>query len=193
MIDLVTSLFAPHGPVRIYPHHSELVGYEWTIETKLDQTFGFLLNEKLSAPRMGLPRAVCIAYLAGLFDAEGSLWVAGIFTPQLSIANKDEDLLQWVVSFLEKIGFTPWRGKPDENGVSRVSLHKGEEVTRLVRILPMRHPEKKARRKIILDVARPLSQRMAGWNGLLDMIEVDTKEYVAAAEDSFKARRGINL
>jgi hypothetical protein len=118
MIDLVRSLFTPYGPVRIYPHHSRLVGYEWTIETELDQTFRFLLDEKLRAPGTDQSGAVCLAYLAGLFDAEGSLSIAGTFTPQLSIANADEDMLHWVECFLEKMGFTPWRKTRQEWGVS---------------------------------------------------------------------------
>jgi hypothetical protein len=197
MIDLVTSLFAPHGPVRIYPHYSQLVGYEWSIESELDQTFEFLLREKLSTPRLGLTsltRKVCAAYLAGIFDAEGSLWVTGSsFTPQLSIANKDVDLLNWSASFLEEIGLTPWTGRPDKNGVSRVALYRGEEVTRLLLTLPIRHPEKKARRKIVFDVVRPWPERLEAWDELIRTIDVDTREFVAAAEESFKAMRGRKL
>ena len=193
MIDLVTSLFAPYGPVRVYPHHSRLVGYEWTIEAELDQTFRFLLDDKLRTPGTGLSRAVCLAYLAGLFDAEGSLSVAGTFTPQLSIANTDEDLLDWVECFLKRIGFTPWRGRPDKNGVSRVALLKGDEVMRLLRILPTRHPEKKARRKIVMKMESPLTQRLAAWYELISLIEADTKEFVAAAEELFKSKQDIKL
>jgi hypothetical protein len=193
MIDLVASLFAPHGPVRVYPHHSRLVGYEWTIETELDQTFRFLLDEKLRNPGTGVSKAVCLAYLAGLFDAEGSLSVAATFTPQLSIANTDEDLLDWVERFLEKIGFTPWRGRPDKNGVSRVALLRGDEVRQLLRILPIRHPEKKARRKIVMNMESPWMQRLAAWDELIVMIQADTKEFVAAAEELFKERRKIKL
>jgi len=194
MIDLVTSLFAPHGPVRIYPHYSQLVGYEWSIESELDQTFAFLLREKLNTPRLGLTRKVCAAYLAGIFDAEGSLWVTGSsFTPQLSIANKDVDLLNWAASFLEEIGLTPWTGRPDKNGVSRVALYSGGEVMRLLRTLPIRHPEKKARRKIVFDVDRPWPERLEAWDELIRMIDVDTEEFIAAAEESFKAMRGGKL
>src|SRR6266849_3203491 len=43
MIELVTYLFAPYGPVRVYPHYTDFAGYEWTVESELDRTFEFLL------------------------------------------------------------------------------------------------------------------------------------------------------
>jgi hypothetical protein len=64
---------------------------------------------------------------------------------------------------------------------------------RLLRTLPVRHPEKKARRKIVFDVARPWPERLEAWDELIRMIDVDTEEFIAAAEESFKAMRGGKL
>jgi hypothetical protein len=74
MIELVTSLFAPHGPVRVSPRFSKLVGFEWTVEGELNTTFAFLLNERYWTPDYNLSRSLTVNYLAGLFDAEGSVW-----------------------------------------------------------------------------------------------------------------------
>jgi hypothetical protein len=147
MIDLVASLFIPYGPIRVYPYHSRLVGYEWTIETELDQTFRFLLDGKLGTPRIRSSRVVRIAYLAGLFDAEGSLWLRGNrrFEPRMSFTNTDLGLLNWVRDSLDKMGFHPYLGLPNVDGVRQIQMWRVEEVLKLVRILPVRHPEKKSK------------------------------------------------
>jgi hypothetical protein len=77
MTELVTSLFAPNGPVRTYPHFSKLVGFEWTVEGELNATFSFLLSDRLLAPDYNQSKRLAVSYLAGLFDAEGSMWLRG--------------------------------------------------------------------------------------------------------------------
>jgi hypothetical protein len=191
MIDLVAWLFAPHGPVRTYPRNSKLVGYEWTIETEVDHTFGFLLDEKLSTPRIGLSMALCLAYLAGLFDAEGSLWLrdSGRFEPRMSFTNTDLGLLIWVRDTLEKMGFHPHLGLPNADGVRQIQIWRVEEVLKLTRILPVRHPEKKAKARLVTEgLTRP--DLAARWDALIAEIKADRIEFIALAECILRERGG---
>ena len=129
------------------------MGYEWTIETDLDQTFRFLLDGRLSNPRPGLSKSLCIAYLAGLFDAEGSLWLRSgrRFEPRMSLSNTDFGLLSWARDTLKKMGFHPHLGLPNVDGVRQIQMWRVEEVLKAVRILPVKHPEKKAKARLVIE------------------------------------------
>jgi len=191
MIELVTYLFAPYGPVRIYPHYTDLAGYEWTVEGELDRTFEFLLIEKMNNLGNGVSRRVAMAYLAGLFDAEGSVWirVAGKRTPEISIPNTDASMLDWVKSCLTSAGFTPQRGSPNSDGVAKVRMWRENEITSLLRLMPLRHPEKKARARLLLDAKTPWNEIEKKWRSLLKEFEEDRLSFIALAKHAWMSRR----
>lgn len=191
MIDLVASLFVPYGPVRVYPYHSRLVGYEWTIETELNQTFRFLLDGKLGTPRLGSSRAVDITYLAGLFDAEGSLWLRGNrrFEPRMSFANTDLGLLNWVRYTLDKMGFHPSLGLPNVDGVRQIQRWRVEEVLQLMRMLPIRHPEKKAKVRLLLDSWKSWSEPSQDWSKLIAALEHDRLDFIRLASEKINGKQ----
>jgi len=190
MIELVTYLFAPYGPVRVYPHYTDLAGYEWTVESELHRTFEFLLIEKISNLGNGVSRKVAMAYLAGLFDAEGSLWlrVAGKRTPEISIPNTDANMLDWVMSCLKSAGFSPQRGSPNSDGVAKVRMWRENEITNLLRSMPLRHPEKKARVRLLLDTKTPWLEIEKKWKSLLEGIKQDRLDFVGLAKHAWLSR-----
>ncbi len=190
MIDLITYLFVRYGPVRIYPRLSKLVGYEWTIEADLDHTFEFLLREKLSYPSEILSKESLIYYLAGVFDAEGSIFLRGDrqFGPEISFANKDSSLLEWVASFLTERGLYAWTSKPDSSGVSHVAVWRRGDVIKLLSLVTVRHPEKKAKFRLLLN-RKSQAEIKSEWYKLLEEIERDCREFLRLAENELRFRR----
>ncbi len=191
MIDLVLSLILPHGPARVYPQFSERTGYEWTVEGELDSTFEFLFTEKDIPPSLGAPREVLLAYLAGLFDSEGSVWLAEgrSFAPRVSFTNKDSSMLDWIEDALTVMGFHSWRSSPDKNHTQQTHLWRNREILVLLRMLPLRHPEKKAKARLLIQGERRRKDLSARWDGCLDEIERDRLQCIESAKVTVAPRR----
>jgi hypothetical protein len=191
MIDLVLSLFKPYGPVRVYPRFSKLVGYEWTIEAELDSTFEFLLSQKLIPPAKDAHRKVVLHYLAGLFDAEGSVWLRTIrsFAPRLSVANKDTSMLDWIERQLTGLEVYWHRSRPDKNGICQTQIWRNADILKLLRAMPLRHPEKKAKTRLLLGFERESFDLQKRWAALLSEIEFDRLQFIELAKQDTAKRR----
>lgn len=189
-LDLFTSLFAPYGPVNTYPTISKMVGFEWGISAALDSSFAFLLLQRHTDPSGVLGKEAWMSYLAGLFDAEGSLWIKGdrSFTPFWSLTNSDSRVLDWTMLYLGELGLHPFRERPTSEGVGRVWLCRREEVVALLRRLPIRHPEKKAKARIILDQRTKPWDKHVCWDRLRVEIKHDRHELIRAAERELSKR-----
>ena len=90
MADLFESVFSPYGHVHRCPREAQLAGHEWTLECDLDSSFEFLLAEPTVGQLKALSQTEAIAFLAGLFDAEGSVFLHnknGRYNPEASISN----------------------------------------------------------------------------------------------------------
>lgn len=123
-------------------------------------------------------------YLAGLFDAEGCLWLqTGVgFSPFWGLFNSDTKMLDWVMNFLGELGFHPSRPSPRPDGVGRVQLQRPAEVAKLLRMMPIKHPEKKAKARLVLDQRLRPEEKRERWCDLLGEIERDRNEMVRLAE-----------
>ncbi len=190
LIELVQSLFAPYGPTRTYPRFSKMTGYEWTVEGELDPSFEFLLLEK-NTPPQNVKKETVLSYLGGLFDAEGSIWVwdGRAFAPRLSFTNKDLRMLDWIENQLTRLGFHWRRSPPDDHLVCRTNMWRIADVLALVRAMPLRHPEKKAKVRLFLsrtDLAREFD---AKWYGLLADIEYDRLAFIELAQRILEGTR----
>jgi hypothetical protein len=188
MTELVLGLFAPYGPSRIYPRFSKMVGYEWAVEAELDQSFDFLL--KKDTPPATRSKKVIFSYLAGLFDAEGSVWLwdGRAFAPRLSFTNKDLTMLDWIENQLTALGFHWSRSLPDRSGVYHTHLWRKAEILALVQSLPLRHPEKKAKVRLLLGREDSASEFDSKWYGVLDAIEYDRLEFIELAKRILEER-----
>jgi hypothetical protein len=183
-LDLFTSLFAPYGPILIYPDNTKLRGFGWSIHTSLDESFDFLHQQRLEDPFGIFSESALLSYLAGLFDAEGSLWLKSdrFFAAFWSITNSDPKVLDWVMCFLWQLGFHPKRSPPNPEGVARIVLQRKAEVIRLLQMLPIRHPEKKAKARLVLDQGMRPEEKREQWCDLLEEIERDRNEMLRLAE-----------
>jgi len=166
MEKLFRILFSKSGPIYKYPRLNEFVGHQWSLDCDLDSSFEFLRVAK--KPPSELPPDVrsFFAFLAGFFDAEGSIYYhkkgngGGAF--ELSITNTDHELLQTIASRLDQLRLHSVLRRAEanresaiESGIAnpsefmwRIVVWRHDDVNRLLRMLDFRHPEKSAKAKI---------------------------------------------
>ena len=92
-------------------------------------------------------------YLAGLFDAEGSISLheSTFFGFDISIANKNEPLLQTVFKKMVGLGFDPrLREQKKGSGVWSLYMWQVNHVRTFLKTMPLIHREKRARAKLAL-------------------------------------------
>ncbi|MDE1853356.1 MAG: hypothetical protein KGI38_06375 [Thaumarchaeota archaeon] len=170
MASLFKSLFSPYGHVNCYPRNASLTESEWTLEVDLESSFDFLLSKTALSEIDQLPSKVFRAFLAGFFDAEGSIFLhAKAFgsTPEIQIRNMDIALLRLIARKLRKSGVAvklsyfeqdPERfTTPVSGGIWSLAVWRFGSVKTLIASLPLRHQEKIAKRGIALRFQSPIS------------------------------------
>ena len=213
MADLFEKVFSPFTHVARYPRAAGLVGFEWTLECDLDKSFAFLLAKPTIFELRLLSEKEKLAFLAGLFDAEGSIFLhqkMGRYNPEISFSNTDVALLEFVHATMESIGFKTklvWREQAfDRRGISgpstqgRVILWRFESVQRLLSLLPLRHGEKVAKRALVMRMeyrgssATNLSISQE-WDSLIRSIREARDHFVKSARRSIthSMRQGISV
>jgi hypothetical protein len=204
MAELFESVFAPYAYVHRYPRKAELTGYEWSLECDLDKSFDFLV-EKLSGTDVNsLAPDEFKAFLAGFFDAEGSLFLHEKFagkTPEIAIRNTDAALLRIIEQKIRdmRIGSNLACGEQDPGrfgGNTRgeiwtLSIWRFVSVRLLLEHLPLRHQEKVEKSRIAMRFdAPPSSPRNADleqeWERLTRGIEESRNEFIRKAEAALK-------
>jgi hypothetical protein len=202
MTRLFRNLFEKHGPIYEYPRESALTGFEWSLDCDLDASYSFLLDIGKSADEVMVDDDQFFDFLAGFFDSDGSIYfhrkkMHGAF--EFSLINMNEPLLRKISARLSKFGFSPHLVKSkqkDERGVLngadyiwRLTLWRYAEVVELLKGLPNRHPEKKARVEIALrlgfrsDVEARNLLRME-WETLKASIKKERLHYIEKARDA---------
>jgi len=208
MVELFRSLFEPYGHVYQHPRYKEDTDtYEWNLQTILDGSFGFLLATIGSSIRLiSSTPPTNLAYLAGLFDAEGSV---GIYPAKrltsLSVIyyNTNLELLRFVSDSLAAFGFRPLKPYLDKKkgfrspgyhiemkkDYWRVMLCRFKECQRFLQMLPVRHKEKKLKKLLALRLH--LGQPWVVSGPMVDQLRAETKserdKFVREAERAFLA------
>lgn len=211
MAGLFESLFAPYGYVHRYPREAELTGYEWTLECDLDNSFEFLLRKPMIADVRELDEAWFLAFLSGIFDAEGTIYLhmkKSWHNPEVWITNSDSDLLEFLRARLDSFGYHPvlrWvrqtkdrRGIHGESMIGRLCVTRFLQVQRLLRSLGVRHREKLARRDLALSMNRGSSiaeraEVVVKWKRLSGQIHDEVREFVTAARVAVNSDRTKGL
>ncbi|MDG6985919.1 MAG: hypothetical protein JRM73_04140 [Nitrososphaerota archaeon] len=168
---LFHSLFDAYGHVYQSSRYKKDTGtYEWNLCTILDTSFDFLLESFpaksdwiLSSP------SITLAYLAGLFDAEGSL---GIYPAKLATSlnviyyNTNLELMWFVCAAIRRLGFRPLEPYLDKKkgfrspgyhiemkkDYWRVLLARFQECQAFLSELPLRHSEKVDKKALALSL-----------------------------------------
>jgi LAGLIDADG DNA endonuclease family protein len=204
---LLRELFSASGAVYEYPKESELTGYEWCFDCDLDSSYDFLLNPLDSIPWILATNELFLAFLGGFFDAEGSIFYHkkkswGAF--EFSLRNMNENLLRIIARKLSETGLSPalkrFRQDPDrgvKNGkgfIWRLSLWRYEDVAKILRMLPCRHSEKRAKVEIALTLGfrshREDRQKIVvEWEALKTRIRSECEDYVDRARRAYLTRK----
>lgn len=173
MVELFRSLFEPHGHVYQHPRYKkDTKTYEWNLSTIVDESFEFLMTgAEASWEWVAEGPSTSLAYLAGLFDAEGSV---GIYRNARTTAvttcfyNTNIDLLLFVHKCLDALGRRPTRPYLDKQkgfrspgfhiemkkDYWRVMVANFDESQSLLRTLPLRHREKVEKKQLALSITK---------------------------------------
>jgi hypothetical protein len=181
MAQLFRSLFEPYGHVYQDPRFKkDTQTYEWNLYANLDGSFGFLLEPFSNSADWILSKpSITLAYLAGLFDAEGSV---GIYPAKsrtsLNILyyNTNLDLMRFVVKAIKGLGYRPLPPYLDKKkgfrspgyhiemkkDYWRVLLARFAECQQFLARLPLRHSEKVRKRDLANTLVLGHSWKQAG-------------------------------
>ncbi len=206
LADLFESLFASYAHVARYPRKAKLTDFEWTLECDLDSSFDFLLSKPVITQLEELSRAEMIAFLAGLFDAEGSIFLhdkQGRYNPEAAFTNTEGELmtyitkcvgllgfhckLSWVIQNLDRKGITGYSRK------GQVILWRFRDVLGFLQLVPIKHAEKIAKSRLVqqLEFRGPQSRNLQvarNWEILTSQIKRDRLEFAERAREELENR-----
>lgn len=197
-VDLFENLFAKYGHIRKYPKRTGLTSAELNLEVDLDGTFEFLL-QKLThgVPDIVGDRVKTWAFVAGLFDAEGTVLFHRKAYPDFraELTNTDQRLLEWTQSVFLERGYHPCLshhlqragrlGFAAESEIWKLSLYRHSEVRRLLLELPLRHGEKMTKARLAVRFMDSLSALNSngtpeGWKEYLNSVREGRDKFIAA-------------
>ena len=211
MANLFRTLFESSGHVQSYPRHSRLVEYEWSLECDLDASYEFLIARPDPVILEDIPKKEFYGFLAGLFDAEGSVLFhlkTSRYSPELSITNTDGKMLVAIMNRLERDGFHPHIArKTQKEGrypsaqaglIWRLSIWRIADALNLLSALDLRHSEKVAKKKLALrlvslDQSTLNSKVRTEWDILCERIKQDTAAFVTLARVELAKRKTSKL
>ena len=194
MITLFSSLFRNYGHILLSPRRSRLVDFEWSLQVDLDSSFGFLSHKSLGIT-MDIQNKPNLfrSYLAGLFDAEGSITLKDYYYPRISLTNTNVQVLRVVESELLALGYP---AQIRSQGISKLGA-AGQEiwvlecwgresVRRFVQWIPIKHPEKVSKAQIVRRVCEAvtrdqLSAAADAWEFLNQRIKEERRRLSDAA------------
>lgn len=167
-LNLLQLVFKKYGPIWIYPIKNKKQ-YSWNIHMYLDlKSFNFLLNKNIKLNSFS--KESFFHFLAGLIDSDGSIIIrkAGkYFQYIIRIFNQDTNLLNIIKNQLNLLGFKTnfyINNKKGKILVSRyitakcnkdnyvLELSQKKQVIKLLKQLPIKHPEKILVKKNIFNI-----------------------------------------
>ena len=210
-VQLFAELFGGYGHVYLYPKKAKLTGYEWSMDVDLNDSFRFLLERNAETfHKIMADENLFFSYLAGFFDAEGCVLYhrkgsGGAF--ELNVTNMDIELLTILsgrlldLHYSAKIGRSPHnKDKSKVRGADyiwRIQLWRYEDVSRLLKRLPLRHSEKIAKRNVALTLPTwppPMIrwEVLNKWDNLLEKIESEVAESIRKAHDELARKANLS-
>jgi len=208
MAELFESSFARYSHVHRYPRKASLTGYEWTLECDLDSSFEFLFAKSSLTCLESLSKEEFLAFLAGFFDAEGSIMLhnkRNRFNPEVQIVNTDEAVLEFLQLRIQRLGFSAkldWSVQSKERGgiagysrKGRVSIWRFQEVQRFLRMIPLRQAEKTTKVDVVCSMTFGESrgnnlETAARWEEIVSRIKQQRDVFVSSAKLALEAARG---
>jgi len=209
MANLFQTLFSSYGFVHRYPREADFTGFEWTLEADLDQSFEFLLRKASVHELHGFSSFEFKFFLAGLFDAEGTLSLhrkkfGKSF--EFCINSVDAILLEFIRVRLSDAGFHPIidsrnqdperLGYHKEGRMLRLSLFRKSEVCRILQEVHPKHPERLMKALLITqefcsNLAPMREETVQKWVDLGRSIKQERDEFVEEARLSLLATKSL--
>jgi hypothetical protein len=209
MAELFRNLSEKYGHVSQHSRYKkDTHTYEWNFSTILDVSFSFLLEPRTECRGwiFGSPPTV-LAYLAGLFDAEGTIGIypnARTTSVQVVYYNTDLDLIRCVQKWLghlgyraldpyldKKIGFrSPGFHIEMKKNYWRLMVATFEEAQNLLLKLPLMHREKTAKRNLALSIKKGTlwSDVAPKRDGLRKSVNDEVSAFTKQAEEDYLRR-----
>jgi len=205
MIQLARATFGFYGAVVMSPRKINHGGYCWEIECHLNHSFSFLVSKPTGIPEWILHDSQAfLHFLAAFIDGDG--WVGlhncwGVKAiPKVGLSNTDHLVINGIVQGLLNLEYVvkprvnKKRGSVSSYGmlnedVLRVEL-KGNNAAKLLKALPLRHPEKLMRRALALQLhGKAWKDAKPEWDKLLATINTERDKCVAVAEKAHDAKK----
>lgn len=165
---LIKICFDLYGPIYCYPTKQN-DEYKWNISIELDlKSFSFLLDTKKS--NLQWPKYSFIYFLAGSIDSDGSIIIRKVrdnFQYIVRIFNQNVELLKRIKEELIDSGYHPIIYVNARKGKIKKSKHsimisnkddyilelcRKDEVIKLIKKLPIKHPEKIKWKSLIFEI-----------------------------------------
>jgi intein-encoded DNA endonuclease-like protein len=195
MVEHIRNLFGPYGHVSLSPRLSGLAGYEWNIQVDLDNSFLFLFEHRKVLPRWVFAGRFFRYFLAGFFDAEGSVWFneTTVHGFMISLTNSDRKLLEDIHDSMKRAGMASNLGYDKSNRTWKITMWNRDRVGRFLSYVPLKHPEKLAKAKLALkfDASTTPEQRRdleRDWALLLGEIKEGRDAYVNQAKTMLESK-----
>jgi hypothetical protein len=208
MSQLFRNLFERYGHIYELPRFKkDTNNYEWNLQVVLDGSFEFLLQE-FNQAREWLEESEerVLNYLSGLLDADGSILTTrdkyGNVYVFVDYFNSDKALLEWIKRRIDKMGYlTSLRLNKARGTATRkynivhrkdylqLSIYGMDRIYNFLASIHPRHPEKILRQSIAADTFKGQSFASVEQQVrmLRDLIRVQTRAYVARAQEAYQA------
>jgi len=200
---LFKKLFEKYAPISERPLCDRKTGRcQWMLDTSLHPSFKFLLSPKEIPSWVANDSNAFLNFLAGYFDGEGTISISKsdemYNTFIFQIASSDHKIIRGIALELKKRGFRIFFARTRLAGTLvkfdkitlrankdrwTVRVKRREEVLQLLKILPIRHPEKIAKRELMfrLQDKSYISDTAKKWGALRWRIKKDVEAYVLEA------------
>jgi hypothetical protein len=205
-LEFLKDYFAKYGPSHIYPTKNN-VGYQWNMSIDLDvNSFSFLIKSKTDN-NITFDDNSFYYFLAGLIDSDGAVYTRKSHKYAqyiIRIFGEDKELLEKIKNRFKIMGHNPSFYINSKKGDFRyyhnkrmnynkdyyiLELSRKKEVFNMLNKLPLRHPEKIARKEIMLKfikngvISHSQTEEMMQ---LRNKIDNEVKKYSQEAEYIYK-------
>jgi len=182
--------------------------YKWKVAVRLDNSFQFLLSTaEETANLLADNRRVFLSWLAGLVDADGSLYFthnADYVRISLAIGMTRPDLLRSIATVMESFGYNPSgpylafeaglrtpRGIVYTKDLWRIYFQRSGETQQLLAELPLRHAEKITHKELAISLRLPMKWETIEAKVLRigERIETDRNAFIELAKNKYLVRK----
>jgi len=167
MIKLFIDTFGEYASIHKRPYYDQHTHtYKYRLWASLHPSFTFLLNVRKNVFQyIATSSQSFLRLLASFTDADGSIMIKRGWRNHVTLlirwGNTDKQLLDAIRAQLERMNFNPYmcigkrRGYKTSYGITRkdfweLAICRKQEVPRLLQILPVRHAEKVAKKRLSL-------------------------------------------